>query len=359
MIMYKVKRLKEKYRVGLVGCGVIAQTHLSTLKKINDLKVIAICDIDEEKAYRTSKRWKIGSYYTDFLKMLSDEDIDIMSILSPPSSHAPLAIEAIKHRVNVLIEKPLTMRAEDAKSIIDALRGKGVKMSVVYHWLFSKAMQESLSLIRGGTIGEVLNVNVEVVAAPKEDPMTSNPDHWSHTLLGGRFGEMLSHPVYVLQSILGDELQIRDVFVSRRGNLPWMSNDELHVTLQGAKGFGSLYVSFNAPRESTRVYIYGKKKILNVDLTRQMVLQQGLRTRSKFSIGKDSLSEASNLFFFTMKNALERSFRKRGDITNIYTMFLESIKGDTEMLVTPEMAYNTVLIVEEICKVVDESRSVA
>jgi predicted dehydrogenase len=349
-----VTRLQEKLNLAIVGCGVIAQTHLSVLKKLNSVKVVAVCDTDEKKAIETSKKWRIDHYYSDFQKMLSNEDISILSILTPPSSHAFLAIEATKHGINLVIEKPLTMTTKDADSIINALHGSDAKMAVVYHWLFSKVMLKSLSLIREQEIGEVLNVSVKYVHNAKNDPMASNPNHWCHRILGGRFGEMLPHPIYILQSILGNNLRTRKTFVSKRGNIAWLQNDELHVILESDKGFGSLYVSFNAPRSVVTCDVYGTKEILKIDLNRHVVLRLGPRGYSKFSTGKDSLSEACKLAFFTIKNALQYSFRKRGEysVSKFYTMFIESIRKGVEPPVTPEMAFNTVRVVEEICKAI-------
>jgi predicted dehydrogenase len=349
--------LEEKHNVAIVGCGIIAQTHLHALKKLNSLKVVAVCDADKDKAIAASKKWKIDHYYTDFSKMLSDENISILSVLTPPSSHAFIAIEAIKRGINVVVEKPLTMTTKEAEAIVNALKESKAKMTVVYHWLFSNAMLKSLSLIKEQRIGEVLNVDINVLENPREDPMTSDQNHWSHKLFGGRFGEMLPHPVYVLQSILGDELRTQDILISKRGNLPWMPHDQLLAILQCEKGFGSIYVSFNSPRESVIVDVYGTKGILRIDLTSQIVLQFRSRSARKLSIGKDSLAQASKSILLTVKNALEYVSHEPGDISKVYTIFKECIgKESSEPLVTPQMAYNTVRIVEEICKGIQASR---
>jgi predicted dehydrogenase len=349
--------MEEKYNVAIVGCGIIAQTHLYALNKSNRVKVVAVCDTDEEKAIATSKEWNINHYYTDFSEMLSEENLSVVSILTPPSSHAFLAVEAIKHGINVVVEKPLTMTTKEADLIINALRGSGAKMTVVYHFLFSRAMLESLSLIREQGIGEVLSVNMKMVHPTKMDPMASDPNHWSHKLLGGRFGEMLPHPVYVVQSILGENLRTRKVWAFKRGNIPWMPNDELHAILENEKGIGSLYVSLNAPRISYTCDVYGTRRIVRIDLTRQMVLQRGSMGESNFSVFKDSLSEGYRLSLLTMKNAFRYSFRRRSDgVSRFYNMFLDNIRNHNAPLVTPEMAYDTVKIVEEICTDIAETK---
>jgi len=349
--------LEEKYNVAIVGCGIIARIHLRALKKLNNFKVVAVCDSDEKKAIATSKEWKIGHYYTDFSKMLRDENISILSILTPPSSHAFLAVEAIKHGINVVVEKPLTMTTKEADSIINALKGSSAKMTVVYHWLFRNAMLESLSLIREQRIGEVLSVDMKMAHPARFDVMASDPNHWSHKLLGGRFGEMLPHPVYVLQSLLGDNLDTKKVIVSKRGDIPWLPNDELHAVLQNEKGLASLYVSLNAPRVSYTCDVYGTRRILKIDLDRQMVLQMGPMGLSRFSIAKDCLSEACRLSLLTMRNALQYAFRKPGEyVSHVYSMFVDSIRNRCEPLVSPEMAYNTVRIVEEICEDIAQAK---
>jgi predicted dehydrogenase len=348
--------LGEEYNVAIVGCGIIAQTHLQALKRTRNLKVVAVCDTDKSKAVATSKEWKIEHFYTDFSKMLDEENISIISILTPPPSHAPLAVEAIKKGMNVIVEKPLTMTTEEADPIINALRGSDSKMTVVYHFLFSKAMLEALSLIRAGGIGDVISSDMKMIQDARMDPMASDPNHWSHKLFGGRLGEMLSHPVYVLQSVLGDRLHTRRIFLSKRGSISWLSYDELHAILEGEKGLGSLYVSLNAPRNMYTCDVCGTKGILKIDITRQVVLQKGHMGVSKFSIAKDCFSDACRLSVSTAKNALEYSFRKQGayGVSHIYTMFADSIRNNCEPLVTPEMAYNTVKIVEEICAGIEQ-----
>lgn len=344
--------LGEKYKIATVGCGVQGEAHLRTLKKINSLKVVAVCDKDEKKAIRASTKWDIDRYYSDFFKMLDNEDLSIVSIITPPDSHALLAVEAIKHGINVLVEKPLTMTTRDADSIMNALKQSDVKMTVAYHLLFSKAMLESLSLIRKQVIGDVLGAEFKFLHT-REDPMTSNPNHWCHELPGGRFGEMLPHPVYILQSILGDNLRVKKIFTSKRGSYPWMPHDELKVILQSARGLGSIYVSFNAPRPAILIDVYGTEKILKIDLLGHTVIELGrIHGDSKFDLGKDCLWRAYKMSFLTIKNAVDFFLIKRQQsaLRNIYTMFKDSIKKNVEPLVTPKMAYNTVRIVGEICQ---------
>lgn len=344
--------MEEKFRTAIVGCGAIAQTHLRTMKKMNGLKIMAVCDRDEKKAIEASAKWNIDRYYTDFSKMLDNEDVSLVSILTPPGSHASLSVEAIKRGINVLVEKPLTMTTKEANPIMMALKQSNVKLTVDYSWLFSKAMLKALSLIRKQEIGDILNVEIKALHTGK-DHMTSDQNHWCHKLPGGRIGEMLPHPVYALQSILGDNLQIKEMFALKHGDRPWMSYDELRVTLQSTRSLGSMYISFNAARDANLVDVYGTKKILKIDLTNQTVIGLGFRKwGSKLDSGKDSLRLSYKLALSTLKNTFDFLLLGKGEyaLRNLYAMFIDNIKRDTEPLVTSKMAYNTVRIVEEICQ---------
>ena len=354
----KVILMDEKYNVAIVGCGNIAQVHLQSLKGAKNLKVVAVCDTDKNKAIAVSKAWKIDNYYTDLSTMLSDQNISILSVLTPPSSHAPIAVDALNKGINVLVEKPLTMTTKEADPIMSALRKSSAKMTVVYHFLFSKALLEALALIRAQGIGEVIGADAIMIQNPHQDVMASDPNHWSHKLFGGRLGELLPHPVYVLQSILGNCLETKKVFLSKRGSLSWMPFDELNVVLENEKGLGTIHVSINTPRTIDACNVYGTKKILNIDLTRQMVLQKGQIGLGKFSVAKDCLAEACRLSLFTARNAFQYAFSKHGayGVSHVYSMFAESIKNNSEPLVTADMAYNTVKIVEEICTVIEQER---
>ena len=210
---------------------------------------------------------------------------------------------------------------------------------------------KALSVIKKQAIGEILGIEIKCLHR-RDDPMASDENHWCHTLLGGRFGEMLSHPVYLMQSVLGNDLQIDRIFTDKRGSYPWMSYDELHVVLQSEKGPGYIYVSFNAPRPATLVDIYSTEKILKIDLTNQTLIELGYRTLSKIDSARDCLGLSYKVLSLTIRNALEYLLRERGEyaLRTIYTSFIDSIRKDKEPLITPKMAYNTVKTVEEICQ---------
>jgi predicted dehydrogenase len=318
------------------------------------MRIAAVCDTDKEVAKRASERWRIERCYSNFSEMLSDEQLSMVSILTPPASHASLAVEAITRGVNVMVEKPLTSSTDEAYSIMSSLKVCPVKLGVVYHYLGTNVMKNAITLMRRGELGKLLGVNA-VFLQTAHDPMASNMDHWSHRMTGGRFGEMLPHPVYILQSVIADELKVEEVVAEKRGALPWMKYDELHISLRGGESRGYIYCSFNAPRDIHYVEIFGTRKILRIDLLDHTIIQWNPGNMSSFNSGLNSLGIANSLYAATAMNAIHYMRRGKGKfhaLHNIYSSFLESIETNAPPLVTSEMAYNTVKIVKEICNTI-------
>jgi predicted dehydrogenase len=338
--------------LGIVGCGEVANEHLRALRRVRGVHVSAMCDRDTETVSRMSQKWNVRPTYTDYSKMLDEQDLSIVSILTPPASHVPLAIEAVERGVNVLIEKPLAMTAAEIQPLIEKLRGSPVKVTVDHLMLFSRVVGKALQLAKNGAIGDVLGAKIEFLGTQK-DSMTATESHWSHKLPGGRLGEMLPHPVYMLQSFVGNQMTVDSVVAEKRGEHSWMPYDELKVFLRGQnKIWGEIYVSFNAPRNVITADVYGTQRILTVDMINQSLIQLGERSLSKTDSARDLLDQSCNLFLTTMMNTVRYLTTKPMGypLRNLYTSFVDNVISGTDPIVTPYMALATVKTTEEICK---------
>jgi len=337
--------------LGIVGCGEVAKEHLRALRSVRGINVVALCDKDEKTSERMSREWNVKAHYTQYSEMLDEEDLSIVSVLTPPQFHIPIAVEAIKRGVHVVIEKPLTMKANEANLLLEALKGSSVKLTVNHIMLFSKVMTEASRLIRSGRIGDVLGVEVAFLGT-QDDLMASNQSHWCHKLPGGRLGEMLPHPIYAAQSVLDDELSVDSIVAEKRGKYPWMKYDELKAVLRGQKnGWADIYVSFNAARPVIDIGVFGTRKMLKIDMINQTLVELGERSLSKVDSARDLLGQSSDLFLSLVKNTIGflGASRMEYSLRNMYVSFLDSITNGTDPVVTPRMACETVRITEEIC----------
>jgi len=343
--------------LAIVGCGMVANEHLGALRKVKEIKVVALCDKDEETAERMSRKWNVRTCYTDYCKMLDEEELSIVSVLTPPQSHVPVAIEAIRRDVNVLIEKPLTLSIADANRLLEVHAASRAKVTVDHLALFSKVMIKVTNLIESGAIGDILGSRIQWLLTP-DDSMASTEKHWCHKLPGGRFGEVLPHPVYLIQAVIDEKLSVDRVLTEKRGKYPWMRNDELRVVLRGKSGhWADIYASFNAPRKAIILDVYGTRRILRIDIINQTLIEFGKRSISKVASAKDVLGQSTNLFLSTIENTIDflRAKEMEHPLRNLYTCFLRSIENGVDPTVTPQMAFETVRVTEEICNMIQLS----
>ena len=344
----------KKIEVAIVGAGNVANSmHLPAWRRIPEVKITAVCDINKEYAERTAKNWKIPKIYTDFDKLLEEEEIAVIDICTPPSTHMSLSIKAMKAGFNVILEKPMAMSVEESEKILKEYqkRSDDIKLCIIHNYLFSPSMLKIKSILEKEKI-EILGVDIRMLHTPA-DEMISDRNHWVHSLPGGRFGECLIHPVYLLHHLLG-ELKIRDVYVAKRGNYEWVNYDELLVTFSSNGKFGSIYISFNSPRETSfpTMKIYGKNLILNFDGTNStLTIQKHLNTRSKIRRVLDSLHISTQVLKSTIENIFKvLTNRWKSGHETLFKLFVDSILKNRNMPYTPEEAFEANKIFLEILR---------
>ena len=118
-----------KVRVGLIGVGGMGGCHFYNYEKIKDAELVAVCDVRENVAKEKVGDRKI-KIYTDYNKMIKNEDLDMIDICTPSFLHADMAVKLLKKGYHVLCEKPMTLNARDAKRVA-AIANQSDRKSVV------------------------------------------------------------------------------------------------------------------------------------------------------------------------------------------------------------------------------------
>ena len=144
-----------KVKFALIGCGRISINHIDALKKTPYASIVAVCDIDAEKAKAAALSAGIKKWYTDAEVMLSSEKIDVCCILTPSGMHCECACLAAKHGVNVLCEKPLEVTSEKMQKMIDCCKENGVKLGSVFQRRTYDGAIKVKKLLEDGAIGRV------------------------------------------------------------------------------------------------------------------------------------------------------------------------------------------------------------
>ena len=125
----------EKLRVGIVGCGGIANgKHMPSLSKVSECEMVAFCDIIEEKAVAAAQKYGVpgAKVCTDYMEIANDPTIDVVHVCTPNRSHSFISIACLKAGKHVMCEKPMAKTAAEAKAMLDAAKESGKKLTIGY-----------------------------------------------------------------------------------------------------------------------------------------------------------------------------------------------------------------------------------
>ncbi len=113
-------------KIGLVGVGGISHSHIDAWEKMEDAELIAMCDIRPERMEKFPDKHR----YTDFEEMLNNEEFDIIDICLPTYLHADFAVKAMERGINVITEKPISLKEEDIDRVYTTAEKNNVKFMV-------------------------------------------------------------------------------------------------------------------------------------------------------------------------------------------------------------------------------------
>lgn len=130
--------MDKTFKVAVVGCGTIFGNHARALLEIPFVKIVAICDVNTEKA--ESKKAEYGldaKIYSDYEAMLNNEHLDSVHIATPHYLHAPMAIAALKKNINVFLEKPICISKDEIEALKAAEKASDAKVCVCFQNRFN------------------------------------------------------------------------------------------------------------------------------------------------------------------------------------------------------------------------------
>src|SRR5690625_3867780 len=150
--------MSEKLKVGIVGCGGIANgKHLPSLRKLEQIELVAFCDIVLDRAEKAAKEYGDDQSLVveDYRELLKDASIDVVHVLTPNSSHAEISIAALEAGKHVMCEKPMAKTTEEARAMVEAAERTGKKLTIGYDNRYRADSLHLNKLVRQGDLGEI------------------------------------------------------------------------------------------------------------------------------------------------------------------------------------------------------------
>lgn len=268
--------------IGVIGAGFARTTQIPAFRACEGARVVAIASGRRENAERVAREFSIPHVADDWRGVVGREDVDLVSIVTPPSTHAEIALAALGSGKAVLCEKPTAMNFEEADRMRKAARESGLFACIDHELRFVPARLRMREMIAAGEIGHVWHAKVLYRAGFRGD--AARPwDWWSDASKGGgALGALGSHAVDTLHWLTGSRaLQVfcnLAAHVAERSDAATgevrrvTSDDEAHLLLQfegggaaeGATGAVSLSAVESGDREHS-VEVFGSGGALRTD----------------------------------------------------------------------------------------------
>lgn len=252
----------DKIRVAVVGAGYVANHHLAALAAVDFVELVGICDTNLDAARSMATRFGIPLVVGDVAALLAQSRPDAVHVLTPPSSHAAIAIAAMEHGCHVLVEKPMADSVAECEAMVDTAKERNVLLGVNHSDLFDPMIRKSLDMVEQGRIGKVLSV--DILRSSDYPPYQGGPLPKLVTQGSYPFRDLGVHGLYTIEAFAG-EISKLEVECASTGSNPSLQFDEWRASMKAGGATGRLLLSWNAKPMENRLEVRGTHGRIEVD----------------------------------------------------------------------------------------------
>jgi len=196
------------YGFGVVGCGVISDTHLDAIKRLPNAAVVAVCDTREAAARAKAEQYGCA-WYTDLAEMVKRDDIHVCNIVVPSGLHARLGLQCVEAGKHVICTKPIDITLESIDALIAAAARHGVLVGATHQCRGFSVYKRLKSAILEGRLGTLLYGNA-MVPWYRTEEYYSDGWHGTKKLDGG--GALINQSIHYIDLLLWMMGQPTEVF---------------------------------------------------------------------------------------------------------------------------------------------------
>jgi len=153
----------KTHRIGLIGLGGMAHSHLNWIKELERFEIVAISDINLSALEQFGERLSIDNSkrYSDYKQLIDDEDVEAVVSVTPNNIHADIMAACIEACKPFLGEKPFTRTIEEARQVFEQFQQKPIPAMIGFSYRYTPAFRYIRELIKQGSIGEVRSFSIQ------------------------------------------------------------------------------------------------------------------------------------------------------------------------------------------------------
>jgi 2-alkyl-3-oxoalkanoate reductase len=259
----------ELVKVGLVGAGYVSTYHARALRSLPFVEIVGIADPDEDRASALAEQFKIPKVYPS-LQAMGEAQPKVIHVLTPPGSHAALALQALNMGCHVFVEKPMAETVADCDRMIASAREKGLVLSVNHSARMDPVVLQALDMIHKGACGQIQAV--DFFRSSDYQAYHGGPAIPPHFRNGSYpFQDLGVHGLYLLEAFLGPVRRAETRYYASGIGDPNLVFDEWRTLVETDRGTGQMYISWNVRPIQNELVIHGTKGVMHVDCYLQII----------------------------------------------------------------------------------------
>jgi len=199
--------MTNRVNFALVGCGRISRKHITAIKRnlLDSAQLVAICDINKEKARKVGIDNELPYYYTYDEMLEKHPEIDVVNILTESGNHAIHAIDIVsKYKKHIVVEKPMALTISDADNMIKTCDKEGVKLFVVKQNRYNLPVLKLQEALKAGRFGKLVMGSVRIRWCRTQTYYDQASWRGTWAMDGGVFTNQASHHIDLLEWMLGE-----------------------------------------------------------------------------------------------------------------------------------------------------------
>ncbi|NDJ74860.1 MAG: Gfo/Idh/MocA family oxidoreductase [Chloroflexi bacterium] len=203
--------------IGMLGYAFMGKAHTNAFKKLPYImyppvaipRLVAVSGRNEAAVTEAAKRYGYENAYTDWRKMLENDQIHVFDNGGPNDAHAEPCIAAAAAGKHVFCEKPLARTAEEAKGMLDAVEKAGVKHMVAFNYRFVPAVMQARKLIESGKLGRIYHWRAVYLQEWGMDPKMPTTWRFQKAVAGsGALGDLGAHIIDLARFLVGEPKRV-------------------------------------------------------------------------------------------------------------------------------------------------------
>jgi predicted dehydrogenase len=264
-------------RVAIAGCGKIADLHVQAIERTPNCRIVSVCDRELLMARQLGERSGVSQCFSELGEMLESTSPDVVHITTPPQAHFSLASLCLESGSHVYLEKPFTVTAAEANSLVQLAQTRGLKITAGHNCQFTREALEMRQLVEQGFLGGKPThlesyFSYDLGDAGYVGPLLGSRSHWVRRLPGQLLHNLISHGIAKLAEFLEDDLT---EVIARADQSPRLRSlggeevlDELRVFIRDRSGTTAFFCFSTQIKPSLNQFrICGPHNSLLVDNT--------------------------------------------------------------------------------------------